>query len=117
MIMTKVSPTEKRQRRVRSKLKEFSQRPRLSVFRSHKGIYGQIIDDGKNKTLVAVNPKELEKTVGKTKTDQARFLGELLAKKAIKAKIGKVKFDRGSYKFHGRLKAFAQGARAGGLSF
>jgi len=108
----------KRQRRVRLKLKARSNRPRLSVFRSNKKIYAQIIDDKKGKTLVAVSEKDLGKLKKKiTKTEKAREVGKILAKKAKKAKIAKVYFDRGKYKYHGRIKALAEGAREGGLNF
>jgi large subunit ribosomal protein L18 len=93
-----------------------AQRPRLSVFRSNKYIYGQIIDDIKAQTLVAVSGKEI--TDQKlNKSEEARELGKLIAKKASEAKIKKVVFDRGPYLFHGRIKAFAEGAREGGLEF
>jgi len=86
------------------------------VFRSSKHIYGQIIDDKQHQTKVAVSDKELDKaSLKKSKKDQAEAVGKLLAEKALKAKIKVVKFDRGSYKYHGRVKALAEGARAGGL--
>lgn len=93
-------------------------RPRLSVFRSNKTIYAQIIDDQKSKTLVAATSLKLGKEAQKlTKTEQAFKTGQLLAKKALKAKIKKVIFDRRGYKYHGRVKALAEGAREGGLKF
>lgn len=97
------------------KLRNIAQRPRLSVFRSNKFIYAQIINDIDGKTLVGISEKELtEKGV---KTDKAKKLGMLLAKKALKKKIKTVVFDRGSYAYHGRVKALAEGAREGGLVF
>jgi large subunit ribosomal protein L18 len=109
------STTLKRQKRTRAKLKASKDRPRLSVFRSNKFIYAQIIDDENGKTLVGVSEKELkEKGI---KTEKAKKLGEILAKKAIAKKIKTVVFDRGSYGYHGRVKAFAEGAREGGLVF
>lgn len=97
-------------------------RPRLSVFRSNKGIYAQIIDDEAGETLVATNDKDLKENRKKEKKSQkkteiARFVGEQLAKKALKKKIKKVVFDRGGYKYHGRVRALAEGARKGGLEF
>lgn len=95
-------------------------RLRLAVFRSNKSIYAQIIDDDKGKTLVAVDEKNLKTEKGAkkaTKAEKARLVGEILAKKAIKAGIKQVKFDRRSYKYHGRVKALAEGAREGGLEF
>lgn len=107
---------QRRSRRVRTKLRRLSALLRLSVFRSNKHVSGQIIDDAKGKTIAAVSEAELDKvTAGKTKTERARVAGELLAKKARKAKVKVVKFDRGRYRYHGRVKAFAEGARAGGL--
>lgn len=107
---------QKRSQRVRSKLRQVNSLPRLSVFRSNQYIYGQIIDDQKGQTLAAASEKELgEGESKKTKTEKAKAVGELLAKKALKAKVKTVKFDRGSCRYHGRVKAFAEGARSGGL--
>ena len=106
-----------RQKRIRSKTKGTSEKPRLSVFRSNKSIYAQVIDDEKQKTIIGVSQKELSNKEKTTKTDKARQLGLLIAKKAIQKKISEVVFDRGSYKYHGRVKAVAQGAREGGLKF
>ncbi len=106
-----------RKKRVRAKVFGLSGRPRLSMYRSNRGIFAQIIDDEKGKTMVSVstNDKGLQK-VG-TKTEKASLAGEMLAKLAIKAKIKKVVFDKSGYKYHGRIKAFADGARKGGLEF
>jgi len=105
----------KRQKRIRTKIKASQDRPRLCVFRSNKFIYAQIIDDEKGQTLVGFSEKELnEKGV---KTERAKKLGEKLAKAAIAKKIKTVVFDRGSYAYHGRVKAVAEGAREGGLIF
>lgn len=106
-----------RQKRVRSKIYGSSQKPRLSVFRSNKFIYVQAIDDENQKTIVGVSEKELKETDGSKKTDRAFELGKLLAKKVLSKKITKAIFDRGSYKYHGRVKNIAQGAREGGLKF
>jgi large subunit ribosomal protein L18 len=124
----------KRQKRVRGKIRGTQTMPRLSVHRSNKSIYAQIIDDTKGKTLIYVSGKELPVTKADkdskdqadkntssgentAKKDKAYQLGELLAQKALKSKIKKVKFDRGSYRYHGRVKALADGARKGGLEF
>lgn len=107
---------QRRQIRIRAKIKQVSDRFRLTVFRSNKYIYGQIIDDQKGTTLVCVTEKEV-KTDKMNKIDKAKEVGKILAGKAIKEKIGKVTFDKGPNKYHGRVKAFADGAREGGLEF
>lgn len=90
--------------------------PRLSVFRSNEYIYAQIIDDTMGKTIVGVSEKALGKTKG-NKTEKAKELGVQIAKLAVEKKIKSVVFDKGSYKYHGRVKALAEGAREGGLQF
>ena len=105
-----------RQARVRLKLKDNVKRVRLHVYRSNRHLYAQIIDDQIGKTLVAVSEKEL-KASSKTKSQRAHDLGVLLAQKAKVKKITEVKFDRGSYQYHGRVKALAEAAREGGLEF
>lgn len=90
-------------------------RLRLSVFRSNKHIYGQLVDDEKKKTIVSLG--DLGDLGKLTKTDKARKVGKLLAEKAIEKKISDVFFDRGRFKYHGRVKALAEGAREGGLKF
>lgn len=110
----------KRQLRIRTKIRGTREQPRLSIYRSNKFIYAQIIDDEKGKTILGVSEKNLTKILKEKsikKTEKARKLGLLLAKKALKKKIRKVVFDRGSYAYHGRVKAFAEGAREGGLKF
>jgi len=89
--------------------------PRLSVFRSNRAIYAQIINDESGRTLAAVGAGEI-KIKGK-KIDASRELGKLIAEKALAKGISKVVFDRNGYKYHGRVKALAEGARAGGLKF
>jgi len=106
-----------RAKRVRAKVTGTSSRPRLSVFRSNRGIFAQIIDDEKGKTLVSISTKEKALDDVKTKSEKAARAGELLAKVALKAKIKKVVFDKSGYRYHGRVKAFADGARKGGLEF
>ena len=106
-----------RQTRIRAKAKGVSTQPRLSVFRSNKYVYAQVIDDEKGKTVVGVTEKELSLKEKLNKSGRAKELGKLIAKKAIAKKIEKVVFDRGSYRYHGRVKAVAEGAREGGLKF
>lgn len=107
----------RRARKVRIKITKNTSRKRLSVFRSNRFFYAQIIDDKTGKTLVAVSEKELERKEGLTKTQVANALGMLMGKKSKEAKIDKIVFDRGGYQYHGRVKAFAEGVRAEGLKF
>ena len=112
----------KNYRKKRSKIRGDSTRPRLSVFRSKRYIYAQIIDDSQGKTLAAASDKEAEKSKkGKASKSgnliKANLTGRLLAQKAIRLKLKKVVFDRGRYPYHGRVKALADGAREGGLVF
>lgn len=104
----------RRHARVRSKVIGTSEVPRLSVFRSNKTIYGQIIDDSKAETLVSFDSS---KSKGKTFTERATEAGKEIAKLASSKGIEKVVFDRGGYIFIGKVKAFAEGAREGGLKF
>ncbi len=106
----------KRHRRVRAKVSGTAERPRLAVYRSNKGIYGQLIDDIAHKTLVSVSPVEL-KDKKMTKVEQSTLLGKAISAKAVEKKISAVVFDRGGYRYHGRVKAFADAAREGGLQF
>lgn len=94
-------------------------RYKLSVFRSDKHLYGQIIDNEKSKTLISLSDlSDLGDLGGKTsKTDKALLVGKLLAKIALEKKIEKIVFDRGRFRYHGRVKALAEGAREGGLKF
>lgn len=108
----------RRHLRVRKKVRGTLERPRLSVFRSLKHIYAQIINDDEGRTLVAASSlsPEIQGLKG-TKTEIARAVGRLLAQKALEKGITKVVFDRGGYKYHGRVKALAEGAREAGLIF
>lgn len=106
-----------RKLKIRTKLKRNLDKPRLSVFRSNKHIYAQIIDDVKARTIVEVSEKDLSLKEKVSKTDKSKQLGVLIAKKAIEKKVKEVVFDRGSYRYHGRVKAVAEGAREGGLKF
>jgi len=103
-----------RVRRTRAKISGTSTRPRLAVFRSNKYISTQLIDDVSGKTIAAVSSKEV-KGGKKTKTEKATAVGELIAEKAKEAKIESVVFDRRYYKYHGRVKAVAEGAKSKGL--
>jgi large subunit ribosomal protein L18 len=110
----------RRHLRIRRRLRGTSSRPRLSVFRSLKQIYAQIIDDTTGRTLVAastLDPEVRSRVAGKTKTEAAQIVGEVLAQRARAVGITAVVFDRGGYLYHGRVKALAEGARAGGLQF
>lgn len=114
----KEASAARRKQRTRSKTKGTAKRPRLSVFRSNKHVYAQLIDDARGVTLVSVSDEKLaeSKKDGKKK-DFAQLVGEAIAGKAKRKKIVEVVFDRGSYKYHGRVKAVAEGARKGGLKF
>jgi len=105
----------RRKIRVRSKVNGTATMPRLSVFRSNKYIYAQVIDNIKGKTLVDVSAESKEIHKAKTKVAAAIEVGKLLAKKALEKKIKEVVFDRNGYKYHGRVKGVADGAREGGL--
>lgn len=108
----------RRTARVRTKIKGGVRRHRLAVYRSLNHIYAQIIDDESGKTLAAAADSDLKKTKGKmTKTEEAGKVGELIAERAKAKKVNQVVFDRRDKKYHGRIKALAEGARAGGLSF
>ena len=143
-MLEKKQKQQQRHKRVRAKVKGTREIPRLSVFRSNKFIYTQIIDDDKGKTILSANQSEIKKSeipansaiadgrnsksktnskskIQKNKTEGkiaiAYEIGKLTAKKALDKKIKKVVFDRGGYKYHGRVKAVAEGAREGGLDF
>jgi large subunit ribosomal protein L18 len=107
---------ERRHRRIRGKIAGTADRPRLAVFRSNLGISAQLIDDQAGKTLAAASWQGLSKFKG-SKTDQAKEVGKLLAEDAKAAGIESCVFDRGGYLYHGRVKALAEGAREGGLTF
>jgi large subunit ribosomal protein L18 len=106
----------RRHRRVRRKIAGTAGRPRLVVFRSNRGIFAQLVDDDAGRTLAASSWLEDRAATG-SKSEQAAQVGKLLAKKAKDAGIEQVVFDRAGYLFHGRVKAFADAAREGGLEF
>ncbi len=105
----------RRHRRVRKKIFGTAERPRLVVFRSNRGIEGQLVDDVDGRTLAAASWLQLKKSFKGTKTEQAAEVGKLLAQNAKKAGIERAVFDRGGYLYHGRVKALAEAAREGGL--
>jgi large subunit ribosomal protein L18 len=115
-VVTKRQARLRRRRRVRARIVGTAERPRLSVYRSNRGIFAQLIDDGSGHTLAAVNwiEPELRKL---SATDQAKKAGELLAERGKKAGVDTCVFDRGGYQYHGRVRALAEGAREGGLNF
>jgi len=108
---------ERRKNRVRVKISKITKRLRLSIFRSIKHICVQLIDDNSSRTLVSASDFEIKKKVKKNKTEIAKEVGELIAKKAKEIKVDKVVFDKGPYLYHGRVKSLAEGARGGGLKF
>ena len=115
-LKTKGQSRLRRRRRVRAKVRGTAERPRLSVFRSNRGIQAQLIDDVAGHTLAAVNWTEDDLKSLKS-MDQAKRAGELLAERAKAAGVETVVFDRGGYRYHGRVKALADGAREKGLTF
>ena len=115
-LKTKGQSRLRRRRRVRAKVRGTAERPRLSVFRSNRGIQAQVIDDVAGHTLAAVNWTEDDLKSLKS-MDQAKRAGELIAERAKAAGVESVVFDRGGYRYHGRVKALADGAREKGLTF
>jgi len=110
----------RRHRRVRLKVSGTDSRPRLCVFRSLNHIYAQVIDDSQGHTLVfasTLDPEIRDDSKGKSKTGRAELVGLMLAKRSASKGISQVTFDRGGYKYHGRVKALAEAARQGGLEF
>jgi large subunit ribosomal protein L18 len=105
----------KRRRRVRAKVHGTAERPRISVFRSNRGIFAQLVDDDAGRTLAAVNWTEGDLR-GLGRMEQASAAGRLLAERAKAAGVQRAVFDRGGYQYHGRVKALAEGAREGGLT-
>jgi large subunit ribosomal protein L18 len=115
-VMTKRQRRLRRRRRVRARIVGSAERPRISVYRSNRGVFAQLVDDASGRTLAAVNwtEPELRKL---SASEQAKRAGELLAERAKAAGVESCVFDRGGYKFHGRVKALAEGAREKGLKF
>jgi large subunit ribosomal protein L18 len=115
-VLTKPQKRRRRRRRVRAKVRGTAARPRLSVFRSNRGISAQLIDDDAGRTLAAVNWTEGDLR-GLNPMEQAKKAGTVLASRASDAGVETCVFDRGGYRYHGRVKALAEGAREGGLEF
>jgi large subunit ribosomal protein L18 len=107
----------RRHRRVRGKVRGTAERPRLAVFRSNRGVFAQLVDDDTGRTLAASSWLDLPKSFKGAKATQASEVGKRLAGQAKKAGVESVVFDRGGYLYHGRVKALADGAREGGLTF
>ncbi|AMO21112.1 50S ribosomal protein L18 [Flavobacterium columnare] len=117
MSLTKSERRQRIQYRIRKIVSGTAARPRLSVFRSNKEIYAQLIDDVNGVTLLAASSREKEVDTKGTKVEVAAVVGKLLAERALKAGIDTVTFDRGGYLYHGRVQSLAEGARAAGLKF
>jgi len=115
-LVTKPQHRLRRRRRVRAKVRGSADRPRLSVFRSNRGIFAQLIDDDRGATVAAVSWTEPELR-DLAPLEQAKRIGELLAARAKEAGVETCVFDRGGYRYHGRVAALAEGAREGGLAF
>ncbi|HMA26287.1 MAG: 50S ribosomal protein L18 [Solirubrobacterales bacterium] len=115
-VLSKPQRRLRRRRRVRARIRGSAERPRLSVYRSNRGVFAQLIDDDAGRTLASVSWTEDElRKLGSM--EQAKRVGELLAERAKGAGIETCVFDRGGYRFHGRVAAIAEGAREGGLKF
>ncbi|MBS7351871.1 MAG: 50S ribosomal protein L18 [Candidatus Limisoma sp.] len=113
-MVTKQERRNKIKTRIRGKVSGTAERPRMTVFRSNKQIYVQLVDDSEGKTLVSASSKGMEEG---TKTELAAKVGQAIAEKALAAGITEVVFDRNGYLFHGRVKSLADAARNGGLKF
>ena len=114
-VITKPQARLKRRHRVRAKVSGTAERPRISVFRSNRGVFAQLVDDDAGRTLAAVQWTEAELR-DLPRSEQSSKAGELLAQRAKAAGIERAVFDRGGYQYHGRVKAFADGVREGGLA-
>ena len=118
MESRKVTRRKSIRKRIRRIVTGTAERPRLSVFRSNKQIYAQLIDDITGKTLIAASSREKEIEEGvKSKVEEASMVGKVLAERAVAAGVSEVIFDRGGYLYHGRVKSLADGARNAGLKF
>ncbi|MDL1899436.1 50S ribosomal protein L18 [Anaerolineae bacterium CFX9] len=119
-LIEKQARHARRKTRIRGRVEGTAERPRLNVFRSLTNIYAQVIDDSAGNTLVSASTIDGEvkaQLEGKSKTEAAKIVGQVVAKRAKDAGISKVVFDRGGYRYHGRVAALAEGAREGGLDF
>ena len=115
-VLTAAAPRLRRRRRVRARVRGSAERPRISVFRSNRGVFAQLIDDDTGRTLASVQWTEAELRSLKP-LEQAKRAGALLAERAKAAGVETAVFDRGGYQYHGRVQALAEGAREGGLNF
>ena len=119
-MATELTGRERRKFRIRNKISGTGERPRLTVFRSARHIYAQVVDDVDGRTIAAASTlsRDLKGTLeSDSKTDAAKKVGALVAKICLEKKVEKVVFDRNGYLYHGRIKALAEGAREGGLEF
>ncbi|MGH2624263.1 MAG: 50S ribosomal protein L18 [Sphingobacterium sp.] len=117
MAGIKSNRRERIKKGIRKHLAGSTERPRLTVFRSNKGIYAQIVDDISGKTLASASTLSKDFSGSGNKVDQSKAVGKLVAEKAVAAGVSKVVFDRNGYLYHGRIKSLAEGAREGGLDF
>ena len=118
MALSKTDRRERLRFRIRKTISGTTECPRLAVFRSNKEIYAQLIDDVNGKTITEASSRDKDIDVSKSnKTEAANLVGKAIAKKAIKAGVESIAFDRGGYLYHGRVKSLAEGAREGGLKF
>lgn len=117
MAFSKIARRAKIKKSIRGKVAGTAAKPRLSVFRSNKQIYAQLVDDVNGVTLVAASTFKNDEIKGGTKVEQAALVGKNIAAKAIKAGVEACVFDRNGYLYHGRVKSLAEGAREGGLKF
>lgn len=117
MKSTRSAARDRRQKRVRRKITGTAQRPRLTVYRSNKYIYAQVIDDAEGRTLAAASSQEPDLRGSSLNVDVATRVGELVGQRAREAGVSEIVFDRAGYKFHGRVKALADAARDAGLEF
>lgn len=115
MAFSKIARRAKIKKRIRKNLTGTETLPRLTVYRSNKQIYAQVINDLKGETLVSASSQGVKECENLPKIEQAAFVGKMIAEKALKANIASVKFDRNGYLYHGRVKSLADGAREGGL--
>ena len=116
-MVGKLSRRDRIKKGIRKRISGSSERPRLSVYRSNKGIYAQVIDDVTGKTLASASSLSKEFNAKGNKSEQSADVGKLIAEKAVAAGIKDVVFDRNGYLYHGRVKSLADGAREGGLNF
>ena len=115
-MKSKLEQRARIRRRIRAKVAGTEQRPRLSVFRSNKFIYAQLIDDAAGRTLAAASSREAD-LAGEGRVERSKVVGQRLAERARAAGVEAVVFDRGGYRYHGNVRALAEGARDGGLKF